>query len=82
MITEVGQTVTVGVVFGPEQDLVPKWFVWNGRKISVQRVIFNWKVRDGQRWFHHFAVTDGAKLYELTYDVSSSSWKLMAVSRL
>jgi len=82
MITEVGETVKVGAVFEPEQVLVPKWFVWNGRKFSIQRVTFTWKVRDGQRWFHHFAVTDEARVYELTYDVSSLSWKLMAMSNL
>ncbi|MBI3596545.1 MAG: hypothetical protein HY203_05265 [Nitrospirae bacterium] len=80
MITEIGESVTVGVVFDPEKIIVPKWFVWNGRKYAIQRVTFSWKVRDGQKLFHHFAVTDGANLYELTYEASALSWKLMTVS--
>ena len=80
MITEVGESIKVGAVFDPEQTLQPKWFVWNGRKYTIQRTTFSWKVRDGQRLFLHFAVTDGANLYELTYDALTLSWKLMAVS--
>ncbi|HEY5595047.1 MAG TPA: hypothetical protein VIL61_07820 [Nitrospiria bacterium] len=80
MITEVGEPIKVGAVFDPEQAIAPKWFVWNGRKYVVQRVTFTWKVRDGQKLFYHFAVTDEANLYELTYDASALSWKLMAVS--
>ncbi|HET6465075.1 MAG TPA: hypothetical protein VFH55_05625 [Nitrospiria bacterium] len=80
MITAIGEPVKVGAVFDPEQTLQPKWFVWNHRKYSVDRVTFSWKVRDGQRVFHHFAVTDGANLYELTYESATLSWRLMAVS--
>jgi hypothetical protein len=80
MMTEVGETIKVGAVFEPEQTISPKWFVWDGRKYSIERVTFSWKVREGQRLFHHFAVTDGVNLYELTYDVSALSWKLMAMS--
>jgi hypothetical protein len=80
MITEVGEAIKVGAVFDPEQIIQPKWFVWNGRKYAIEKVTFTWKVRDGQKIFYHFAVTDGANLYELTYDASTLSWKLMAVS--
>jgi len=80
MITQIGRTVTVGAVFEPDQVIVPKWFLWNGRKYPIERVTFTWKVREGQKPYHHFAVTDGTKLYELTYDAVGSSWKLMAVS--
>jgi hypothetical protein len=80
MITEIGEPVKVGAVFDPEQTLQPKWFVWNHRKYCVQRVTFSWIVREEQNIFHHFAVTDGAKLYELTYEAGSLSWRLMAVS--
>jgi hypothetical protein len=80
MMAEIGDSVKVGAVFDPEQTLQPKWFVWNGRKYVIERVTFTWKVRDGQKTFYHFAVTNGANLYELTYDASTLSWKLMAVS--
>jgi hypothetical protein len=82
MMTEMGEPIKVGVVFDPERSLIPKWFSWNGRRHEIQRITFNWKVRDGQRMFHHFAVTDGTNLYELTYDASALSWKLMAVSTM
>lgn len=82
MMTEVGESITVGAVFDPEKIIVPKWFVWSGRKYSIQRVTFAWKVPEGRTVFHHFAVTDGANLYELTYDSVTLAWKLMAVSTM
>lgn len=82
MMTDVGESIKVGAVFEPEQTLQPKWFVWNGRKYTIERVTFTWKVRDGLKILYHFAVTDEANLYELTYDASTLSWKLMAVSPL
>jgi hypothetical protein len=80
MITEIGEPIKVGAVFDPEQILIPKWFVWNGRKYTIERITFTWKVREGHKTFHHFAVTDGTNLYELTYDAVTLAWKLMTVS--
>jgi len=86
MITEIGETVTVGAVFdpaqGPGHGIIPKWFIWNGRRHTIERVTFTWKVRDGQAIFHHFAVTSGANLYELTYNAALLEWKLMNVSSI
>jgi hypothetical protein len=79
-MTDIGETVTVGAVFDPEHIVVPKWFVWNGRKHVIERVTFTWKVQDGRTAFHHFAVTDGTNLYELTYNAATLQWKLMTVN--
>jgi hypothetical protein len=79
-MTEIGEPVKVGAVFDPQRVIVPKWFIWNRRRYDIRKVTFTWKVRDGQKTFHHFAVTDGSDLYELTYDVASLSWMLMGVS--
>lgn len=83
MLTDVGEIIKVGAVFYPEQDghgIVPKWFIWEGRRFSVDRVTFRWKVRDGRMMFYHFAVISGATLYELTYNAAELEWKLMNIS--
>lgn len=86
MLTEIGEVIKVGAVFGPEQGIAPKWFLWNGRRYAVDRITFTWKVRDGQMVFHHFAVTSGSasggNLYELTYNAATLEWKLMNVSSM
>jgi len=80
MLTEIGEKVNVGAVFGPGQGIIPKWFIWDGRRHLVDRVTFVWRVRDGQSVFHHFAVTAGPNLYELTYHVGALEWMLTNVS--
>ncbi|MEW6324747.1 MAG: hypothetical protein AB1515_05115 [Nitrospirota bacterium] len=84
MLTEIGEVIKVGAVFDPEQGeghgIIPKWFIWQGRRFTVDRITFSWKVRDGRMIFHHFAVINGATLYELTYNAAMLDWKLMNIS--
>ena len=82
MITEIGENIKVGVVFEEEKKITPKWFIWNGRKHTIERVTFTWKVQEGRNMLHHFAVTDGTNLYELCYDTAQLSWRLMNISTL
>lgn len=82
MITEIGETIKVGVIFDEGRKVTPQWFIWNGKKHNITRVTFTWKVTQGRYALHHFAVTDGTKLYELCYDTGELSWRLMAVSTL
>jgi hypothetical protein len=82
MIAEIGESVKVGVVFDEVKKIIPKWFIWNGRKHTIERVTFTWKVQEGRNMLHRFAVTDGANLYELCYDTAQLSWRLMNISTL
>jgi hypothetical protein len=80
MITEVDEAVTVGAVFDKGQAVVPKWFVWHGRKYVIHRVTFSWKVKEGIYFNYHFSVTDGVNLFELCYAPQTLAWKLMSAS--
>ena len=80
MITEVDETVSVGAVFDEERAVFPRWFVWHGRKYTISRVTFSWRVKEGIHFNYHFSVTDGTNLFELCYAPQSLAWKLMSVS--
>lgn len=54
----------------------PVKFKWSGRLITVREVTYAWKSREGQARVHHFSVTDGASLYELSFNAQSLVWKL------
>lgn len=82
MMTEIGDTVKVGVVFDESGKIIPKWFVWNGRRYDITRTTFVWKVQEGRSVIHHFAVTDGDNMYELCYNTAELSWRLMNVSSM
>ncbi len=82
MMTAIGQSIRVGVVFGEDRQITPKWFFWNGKKHDILKVTFSWKIREGHNILHHFAVTDADHLYELCYDTGAGSWRLEALSPL
>jgi len=82
MITQIDELIKVGVVFDEGKKIIPKWFIWNGRKHTIERVTFTWKVQEGRNVLHHFAVTDRTNLYELCYNTAEPSWRLMAVTTL
>jgi len=54
----------------------PIKFKWSGKLITVQDVTYTWRSREGQASVHHFSVTDGASLYELSFHTQSLVWKL------
>ena len=82
MITTIDEPIQAGVIFEKDSRIIPRWFVWNGRRHTISRVTFSWRVREGKNLICHFAVTDETHLYELCYHATQFSWRLMAVSNL
>jgi hypothetical protein len=82
MITEIGEPIKVGAVFYEEKRIIPKWFVWQGRKYTIQRITFTWQVKEGSVTLYHFSVTDGNTLFEICYHPTTLRWHLMAISPL
>lgn len=77
MTTDIKETVTVVAVF--DKGMRPAKFKWNGRVYSVKEVTYEWKSTRGRAQVHHFSVTDGASLYELSYNPSTFVWTLEGV---
>jgi hypothetical protein len=72
----IGNIVTVLAVFGPSYCLKPLRFKWSGRLINVEEITYTWKSREGKKIIHHFSLTDGNALYELSFDNESLVWRL------
>jgi hypothetical protein len=52
MITEIRERIEVAAVFGKGERIRPVWFVWNGKKVRVQRVTYRWTEREGSEVYH------------------------------
>lgn len=78
MVVVIGEVIKVGAVFGGGKVL-PRWFVWKGRKYTVEEITYTWKDKEGRETLHHFSVTDGSDLFELCYREREMSWYLASV---
>jgi hypothetical protein len=72
----IGKTVTVLAAFDPAYCLKPLRFKWSGRLIKVEEITYKWKSKEGKKVVHHFSLTDGNALYELSFDNESLVWRL------
>ncbi len=69
----------IAVIFGPGSRVEPVWFDWGRRKYTVREVTYTWQERQGEATIFHFAVSDGANLFELVYNAASHLWALTAM---
>ncbi len=76
---KIREQIRVAVIFGPGSQIRPVWFDWRRRKHEVREVTYSWQERQGEATILHFAVSDGANLFELAYDAVSQVWALAAV---
>lgn len=70
----VGESIKVAAVF--DGALRPVKFMWKGRVHHVKEITYTWQTRKGAEVIVHFSVTDGAALYEITYNQSTMRWSL------
>lgn len=77
MATKVKEPVKVVAVF--DGGVKPAKFKWKGRVYPVKEITYTWKSREGASHFIHFSVSDGASLYELSYNQSTMGWLLESV---
>ncbi len=76
---KVREEIRVAVIFGPGNSIRPVWFDWRRRKYRVEKVTYSWLERHGEATILHFAVSDGAGLFELVYNTVGRTWALAAV---
>ena len=76
---QIGEDITVLVAFGLPYRIKPLSFTWSGRTIEIKEVTYAWKTKEGQKDLHHFSVTDGSTLFELTFDAGSLLWKIESI---
>jgi hypothetical protein len=79
MMRNIREDVRVAVIFGPGNSIRPVWFDWRRRKYEVREVTYTWQEREGEATLLRFAVSDGASLFELTFNSANRIWSLAAV---
>ncbi len=79
MLRNVREPIRVAVIFGSQNGVQPVWFDWGSRKYEVRKITYSWRERIGDVTLLHFAVSDGANLFEIVYDVAGQGWHLAAV---
>ena len=75
VVTEIKEPITVGVIFSSSR-IKPVWFVWKQFRYDIKQVTFSWRSREGSAPIYHFAVTDGANLYEISFNTKTAEWML------
>jgi len=77
MYQKINQLVKVGVRFSGEKDKVePVWFFWDHKKREIDRVHFYHRSFKGEAPLHHFSVSVGRDVFQLTFDGKRLDWKL------
>jgi len=74
--------IRVGVIHGPGCRITPVWFDLKRRKHTVRAITNTWHERQGEALRIHFHVTDDGALYELVYDLGSTTWTLEQIEAL
>ncbi|MEE8185187.1 MAG: hypothetical protein V3T96_02155 [Thermodesulfobacteriota bacterium] len=75
--TEIRDSIKVMAIF--DRGIRPVKFRWEGRVYPVKEITYTWRTREGSAEVIHFSVTDGASLYELSYNKSTMRWSLEQV---
>lgn len=71
----IDEPVKVAAVFDGE-TVLPKWFVWQGRTRRITETTYTWRDNQGTARILHFAVTDGATVFELAFNQKTLAWRL------
>jgi hypothetical protein len=53
--------------------------MWKSSRYTVKQVTFSWRSREGSAPIYHFAVTDGANLFELSFHTKTAEWLLESI---
>jgi|WetSurMetagenome_2_1015567.scaffolds.fasta_scaffold792814_1 hypothetical protein len=75
MFTIIDEPISVGVVFSSGK-INPKFFVWKGKRYPVERITFLWDSKEGSAQIFHFATINNGSVYEISYNLITSNWKL------
>jgi hypothetical protein len=65
-----------GVLQAPHKKLKPLSFTWRQRDYEVKDLTYVWHNKNGETDYYYFAVSDGANIYELVYNVKTFDWIL------
>ena len=78
MYTVINEPISVGAVFSFGK-IIPRFFIWNRKKYRVEEITYFWRSKTGSVPILHFAVTSYESVYEISYNLRTSNWRLEKV---
>lgn len=63
----------------PHDKLQPLMFIWRNREYRIQNVTYVWREIQGQAEVYHFTVSDGANVFELSYNAKALDWTITGI---
>lgn len=75
----IAEKVKVAAIFAPGGRVRPVWFEWQREKHAITETTYCWLDRVGNATLLRFAVSDGASLFELSYNTNDQNWTLVGV---
>ncbi|MBE9528518.1 MAG: hypothetical protein IME99_04695 [Proteobacteria bacterium] len=86
MTTEIKESIKVMAIFDSggsggsdgsgDSGVKPVRFKWRGRVYPVKEITYRWHSNLGAAPLIHFSVSDGATLFEITYNKSTLGWAI------
>lgn len=76
MYKNINQPVKVGVKFSSGK-VEPVWFFWQDRKHNIDEVNLYHRSFKGEAPLHHFSVTVGEDVFQLTFNGKKLKWELV-----
>ncbi len=77
MVSGLSDVIRVGAVF-EQSNIKPVWFQLNGKKVSIDKIIYKWQEKSGNTSVIKFTVQAGEMMYEIGYYVIDTKWRLFA----
>jgi len=75
MYNVIDEPILVGAIFSSGK-IAPRFFVWKRRRYKIVKVTYSWRSKIGSVPIFHFAVTSCGSVYEISYNLENSNWRL------
>ena len=72
----INEPISVIASFNPAYKIKPLKFLWGERMFVITEITYRWKSNEGKTVLHHFSVTDGNTLYQISFNPASLLWRL------
>jgi len=72
----IDEQISVIASFEPSYKIRPIKFLWGKRAFAIKEITYCWKSSEGKTVIHHFSVTDGNTLYQISFNPASLLWRL------
>ncbi|HAJ56169.1 MAG TPA: hypothetical protein DCL35_00175 [Candidatus Omnitrophica bacterium] len=72
---EAGSAIAVKCLFD-KCKVIPQSFFWRNRELSIQKINFFWKDKQGKETLDFFSVSTSNGTFEIVFSHEAMSWRL------